>query len=78
MGFIFALVWYLLGCWILLAMIKEENKRCPKDTLPFGPALLMSMSSWIGVVLVWIFKIISSLGVTKRVKKFIEDFESND
>lgn len=78
MSFIFALAWYLLGCWVLLMMIKSENKRCPKDTVPFVPALMMSVSSWFGVVLVWTFKIISSLDVTKRIKKFIEDFESND
>lgn len=76
MLFIFALAWYLLGCWVLLMMIKSENKRCPTDTTPFGPALLISLFSWFGVLIVWTFKIMVSLDITKQIQKFVDDFES--
>ena len=57
-------------------MIKSENKRCPTDTMSFGQALLISLSSWFGVLIVWTFKIMVSLDISKQIKKFVDDFES--
>ena len=76
MLFIFALAWYLIGCWVLLMMIKSENKRCPNNTLPFSQALVISLFSWFGILIVLVVKIMVSLSITKQIQKFIDDFES--